>query len=53
MTVELTNDPTVDEKLTNLTSSFGVVIVTIMRLGSMPQVQGCPVSAKEEEVIIA
>jgi len=51
MTVEFPNDPTVDEKLTNLTSSFGVMIVTIMRADSMSQVQGRPVSTKEEDVI--
>ena len=53
MTVELTNDPTVDEQVSILASSFCVVIVTIMRLGSMSKVQGRPVSNKEEEVISA
>jgi hypothetical protein len=52
MAVELTNDPTVDEKFTILTSAFGVVIVTIMRLGSMPKVQGRSDFAEEKEFII-
>jgi hypothetical protein len=37
MTVELTDDPTVDEKLTILTSAFGVVVGTIMRLAIFHQ----------------
>ena len=53
VTLELTNDPMVDENSTILTSSYCVSIVTIMRSDNMSKVQGHPVSAKEEEVIIA
>jgi sulfatase modifying factor 1 len=53
VTVELTNDPTVDENSTILTSSYCVAIVTIMRPDSMSKVQGRSVSTKEEEGIIA
>jgi len=53
VTLELTNNPTVDENSTILTSSYCVSIVTIMRSDSMSEVQGRSVSTKEEEGIIA
>ena len=53
VTLDLTNDPTVDENLTILTSAYCVANVTIVRRDNMSKVQGRSVSTKEEEVIIA
>ena len=53
VTLDLTNDPTVNENSTILTSAYCVANGTIIRRDNMSKVQGRSVSTKEEEVIIA
>ena len=52
VTLDLTNDPTVDENLTILMSAYCVANVTIVRRDNMSKNQGRSDSTEAEEFII-